>query len=342
MLQYAHLNWLYLLLLVPLVVMLWWWAAWLKADKIQKLGVKSTVLRMMPRVSKTKSALQLILLSSSITCIVIALVNPMIGAKTEKVKRQGVDVIVALDVSNSMLAQDLQPNRLERSKQFITRLIEKLQNDRIGLVIFAGDAYLQLPLTTDYSAAKMFLQEITPGSVPVQGTSLANAITKSMASFVNEESNLSKTIVLLSDGENNEEEANGEAQKAADKKIIIHTVGVGTSEGAKIPMSGGGFKTDKDGQEVVTKMNPETLEEIATISGGNYFNFTGKTEEVNRMVNAIAKLDKKEYNEVQFTSYDSLYQWFLIFSLIALTIEVLIGNRAWRLNKTKLFAKNSI
>ena len=333
MLQLLHKEYLYLLILIPIMLLIFLFEYKRRQEQRKILGEDFFIKKMSPYESQIIRIWKYVFLLLAIVFLILALINPQMGTKTEKVKRKGVDVMIALDVSNSMMAQDLEPNRLERSKQFVFKLIEKLQNDRVGLVIFAGDAYLQMPLTNDYSSAKMFLHDISPGSVPSQGTNLGAAIEKSVSSFVTDDEDKSKTIVLISDGENHEDGLSDEISAAKSKGIKIFTVGVGSDDGAKIPLdkSKNNFLKDEDGKEVVSKMNSDDLENIANETQATYFHFTGKTEEINKMVNNIAKIDKKDYDEVVFSEFKSWYQWLLGIAFVFILLIIVLPDRKWKL-----------
>lgn len=275
--------------------------------------------------------------------LVIALANPQIGSKLIEGERKGIDLVIALDVSTSMLAKDIEPSRLERSKQSISRLIDQLGNDRIGIVVFAGQAYVQLPITTDYAAAKMFLSAINTNIVPVQGTAIGAAIELSAKSFDNETH--SKAIIIITDGENHEDDPVKQAKTASDQGINIFTVGMGLPEGAPIPDYDSynrqtGFKKDKQGNTVVTRLNEGMLQQIAAAGNGIYVRANNTQVGLNKIFDEISKLEKTEFESKIFSDYESRFHYFIALSLLFLILEILIFERKnkW-LRKIKLFGK---
>jgi Ca-activated chloride channel family protein len=260
-----------------------------------------------------------------------------VGTKLEEVKRKGADIMICLDVSNSMKAEDLQPNRLEKAKQAISKLIDKLEGDRIGIIIFGGDAYVQLPITTDYAAAKLFLESISTDMVPTQGTAIGSAIDLAMESFGKDEGK-NKAIVIITDGENHEDDAVKAAEAAAEKGVAIHTIGMGSVEGVPIPYYRGnvkdGFRKDKEGNTIVTKLDEKTLQEIAAAANGIYVRATNSDAGLNNVLEAINSLEKKEFESKLYGDYQD---WFLIFIWVAfvlLVIEILLSER-----KSKLYQR---
>jgi Ca-activated chloride channel family protein len=262
----------------------------------------------------------------------------------QDVKREGADIMVCLDVSNSMMAQDLSPNRLERAKIALENMIDKLQGDRLGIIVFAGEAYVQLPITTDYSSAKLFLEGINNKIVPVQGTNIADAINLSVESFGKDEGK-NKAIVVITDGENNEEakeSAVDAAEEAAKKNIVIHTIGVGSETGVPIPniIDGivSGYKKDNAGNTVVTKLDSKILQDISAASNGVYVQATSSDIGLDAILNKIAELDKKQLESKMYTDYEDQFQWFLGAALLFLIIESLVSERVSKLwKKLNLF-----
>jgi Ca-activated chloride channel family protein len=299
----------------------------------------------MPMASFRKLRLKFFLFCLSIIFIIIGLANPQIGSKMEEVKREGVDLMIAIDLSNSMLAEDLQPNRLMRAKQSISRLIDRLDGDRIGLVVFAGDAYVQLPITTDYSAAKLFLSTINTNIVPTQGTAIGKAIELSINSFdVSNDQN--KAIIIITDGENHEDDAIQKAKEAEDMGIFVHTIGMGSAEGGPIPIKNRygtitSYQKDKSGNTVITKLNEEMLKEIAANGGGSYIRANSTQSGLDALFKEINKMEKKEIGSKVFTDYKDRFQWFLGIALLLLIIESLLRNtkNKWS-NKINLFEEN--
>jgi len=278
--------------------------------------------------------------------IIIGMVNPQIGSKLEEIKRKGVDLVIALDVSNSMMVEDIKPNRLARAKMAINRLIDRLEGDRLGLIVFAGKAFTQLPITHDHAAAKMFLQSISTNSVDVQGTAIGAAINQSIASF--EENNLkNKAIIIISDGENHEDDPVSAAQIAAKNNIVIHTIGMGSPDGAPIPIYNGtkmlGFKKDNEGNTVVSKLDEPSLRRIASIGNGSYTRATNIDIGLDKIFDGIKNMEKKEYDSKVFSNYESRFQYFIGIAILLLIIELFILDKKSKwLNKIKLFEINKI
>jgi Ca-activated chloride channel family protein len=345
MLRYENSEWLLLLIIVPIIIALFILAIRWRKKAIDKFGESHMVFKLMPMASFRKLRLKFFLFCLSIIFIIIGLANPQIGSKMEEVKREGVDLMIAIDLSNSMLAEDLQPNRLMRAKQSISRLIDRLDGDRIGLVVFAGDAYVQLPITTDYSAAKLFLSTINTNIVPTQGTAIGKAIELSINSFdVSNDQN--KAIIIITDGENHEDDAIQKAKEAEDMGIFVHTIGMGSAEGGPIPIKNRygtitSYQKDKSGNTVITKLNEEMLKEIAANGGGSYIRANSTQSGLDALFKEINKMEKKEIGSKVFTDYKDRFQWFLGIALILLIIESLLRNtkNKWS-NKINLFEEN--
>ncbi len=333
MLRFAHIEFFYLLLLVPVFLLLYWMYNRWKKKAERRFGDQQVISTLMPRVSDGKPLVKFLLLLIAFLFLVIGLVDPQVGTKLEKVKRQGIDMMLVLDVSNSMLAEDIKPNRLERSKMAISNLIDRLEGDRIGIVIFAGNAYKQLPLTTDYSAAKLFLSAVDTRIVPTQGTAIGEAITMASESFDDEEHN--KAIVIITDGENHEDDAIGAATAASESGIKVFTIGMGLTEGAPIPIYNNygtrtGFKQDREGQTVITKLNEDMLRQIAAAGNGAYARANNASTGLRKIFDDISEIEKKEIESKQFTDYEDRFQIYLAAALLFLIIELLIATRKSR------------
>lgn len=333
-------NYFYLLIIVPILVLalvanLRW-----KKNIVQKFGSGSFLKRLAPEASSGKPILKAILALVAIFFIVIALVNPKIGTKIETVKRQGVDIVFTVDVSKSMLAEDIAPNRLEKSKQLMTQIINNLGSDRVGLVAYAGSAFPLMPISSDYNLAKMYAKDLDTDLVSSMGTALSEAIQVSANYFENVDS--SKVIILLSDGEDHSEGISDAINIAKDKGISIISIGVGTEDGGKIPIKINGklqeYKKDGEGNEVVTKMNDATLKEMASATNGAFM-YGSNTEEVVDLVNkALQKIEKKDFESQQIADFESQFQWFLTLALLVLCIDAFVLNRktSW-MKKWNLF-----
>ncbi|MBQ3813716.1 MAG: VWA domain-containing protein [Bacteroidales bacterium] len=325
MLMFADYKYLYLLILVPVFLMGYGIMRYMRARRVKTFGDPALVEALMPSRSRSKGWVKAVLFSLAFAFFAIGLARPRTGAKLAERNTKGAEIIVALDVSNSMLAQDYSPNRLERAKLSIARLTERLQEDRIGLVIFAGTSFVQLPVTTDYVSAKMFLNSIDTGSIPVQGTAIGDAIRLSIKSF-SAQSEKSRVIVVISDGENHEDDAVGAAKQAAELGIKVYTIGVGSAEGQPIPMDGGLLK-DKDGNIVVTKLNEEMLRDIARAGGGAYIHAGGEEFGLNPIIQDIRRMEDEEFGSVVFEEYDEQYMYFFGIALLLFILEMLIGER---------------
>ena len=332
MLVFASYRFLWLLLLVPLIPALYALALALRKRRIRRFGDPKMVALLMPHYSRAKGWVRIILFTLAFFFFGIGLSRPQIGAKLSERQTKGAEIMICLDVSNSMLAQDYTPCRLERAKLAISSLVDKLHDDRIGLIIFAGSSFVQLPVTTDYVSAKMFLSSIDAGSVPVQGTAIGDAIHTAMKSF-SAQSEKSRVIILISDGENHEDDAVAAAKEAAQAGIRIYTVGVGSAAGQPIPVDGELLR-DKDGNIVVTRLDEKTLRQIADAGGGAYIQAGNEEFGLNPIINDIRAMEGELFSSVVFEEYDEQYMYFFAIALILLVIEMLVGERK---NARKLF-----
>ncbi|MBN8703506.1 MAG: VWA domain-containing protein [Bacteroidetes bacterium] len=345
MFRFEHTYFAYGFLLLILFVVLYLVYVFQKKRLIKLLGDPSLVERLMPLKSKNKPLFKFIITQLAFILLVLVLMNPQIGSRLQEVKREGADIIIALDVSNSMKAEDIQPNRLTRSKQAIEKLIDKLEGDRIGLIVFAGEAFVQLPITTDYAAAKLFLQNIDTDIVPTQGTAVGAAIDLAIESF-GDDVGKNRALIILTDGENHEDDAIASAKTAVEKNIIVHTIGIGSVNGTPIPVYKNniqtGFKKDKDGNTVITKLNEVALQEISAAGNGSYVRATNSDVGLNSLLNQLRELDKKQFESKMYTDYDDKFQYFALPALLLLLIEFLIGERKslW-IKKLNLFGENN-
>ncbi|MDA9552443.1 VWA domain-containing protein, partial [Flavobacteriaceae bacterium] len=290
--------WFWLLLLVPIIIFLFVIVQVWKRHAQNKFAHHQILKRLSPNKSHFKPILKLIMLCLAFTCLTIAMVNPKVGTKLETVKRQGVDIVFAVDVSKSMLAEDIAPNRIEKSKQLVTQIINNLASDRIGIIAYAGKAVPQLPITTDYAAAKMFLQSMNTDMLSSQGTAINEAIQLARTYF-NDEEQTNRVLIIISDGEDHSDLSQDIAETAAEEGIKIFTIGVGSLKGAPIPIKQNGivlnYKKDRSGETVVTKLNEETLRAIAEEANGQYINGLNTTEVVEAIRDILNKMDKKEF-----------------------------------------------
>lgn len=330
MLRFAHIEFLWALAVVPLLILVFLLVRRWKRKALMGLGNQETVRKMIPEVSFTRPGLKFLFFTLAYAAVVIGLANPQIGTKVEEGKRSGSDLMILLDVSNSMMAGDLAPNRLENAKRAVSQLIDNLHNDRIGIIIFAGEAYVQLPITTDYSAAKLFLNNISTDIVPTQGTAIGAAIDMGMKSFdlVN---GTSKAMILMTDGENHEDDAIAATKRARAKDVSIHVIGLGLPEGAPIPIYKNGnpvgFHTDEAGKTVMSKLNEEMCKEIAAAGNGAYVRASNANSGLNIVMDQIDKMQKKTYDSKVFKNYEDRFQFFFAFALVMLLIEFFISSR---------------
>ena len=330
MLYFANPGYLYLLLLVPILILGYGVMRRLRRRRVERFADAGQAAALMPSVSAAKGWVRVILFALAFAFFSIGIARPQIGAKLSEHKSQGVEVMICLDVSNSMLAQDYSPCRLDRAKLAISRFVDKLRDDRIGLIIFAGESFVQLPITTDYVSAKMFLGSIGTDSVPIQGTAIGDAIRTAMRSF-SSQSSKSRVIIVITDGENHEDDAVAVAAQAAELGIKVFTVGVGSPEGKPIPY-GGELMKDREGNIVVTKLDEDMLARIAEAGGGAYVR-AGNTEfGLNPIIDSIHKMDDEELSSVIFEEFDEQYMYFFGAALALLVLEMLIGRRKSGIN----------
>ncbi len=317
-----------LLLLIPFAVLFLLFLRWRK-NKLVAFGEKSLVVMLAPQGSPSKHILKFILWSLAFVFVILGLANPQIGSKTEKVKRSGIDVMIALDVSKSMLAEDIKPNRLLRAKNFINTFIEQLNNDRLGIIIFAGHAYLQMPLTVDYSAAKLFLNTVNTDLVPTQGTDIAAAADLARESFVKGETK-HKALIVITDGEDNEGGAEEAIEAAAKEGVKTFIVGLGTEKGAPIPDARGDYKRDGDGNIVLSKANFEMMEALASKGKGKAFLAGNGNEAINEIFKELGRINTKDFEEYVFTDFNDQFQWCLAIAAMLLFIEFLLSERKFK------------
>lgn len=336
--RFAHPHFLYLLVLVPALVLFFLYIRYRRIKALKSFGNPEVIETLMPEVSSSRPIIKFILIAFTFMVFVFLLAGPQFGSKLQSIKRKGIEVIIALDVSNSMMANDIKPNRLERAKQAISKMVEKLHDDKIGLVVFAGDAYIQLPITTDYASAKMFLSTINTSIVPVQGTAIGKAIDLSVKAF-GPQTEASRAIIVITDGENHEDDAVAAAQRAKEKGIIVNTIGMGLAQGGPIPIEGtNNFVKDRSGNVVITKLDEETLRKVAESGGGNYFRANNTNTGLNELFKEISKMDKTEFEAKVYADYEDQFQWLAWIILFFLVAEIFVLNRKNPyLSKIKLF-----
>jgi len=328
-------------MLIPLLAMVFAAVMIWKRQTQRRFADAPLLARLSPDRSVVKSTLKFFLFALALTFFALALVNPKIGTKIETLKREGVDVVFALDVSKSMLAEDIAPNRLMKSKQLVSQIINSLAGDRVGIIGYAGSAFPQVPITTDFGSAKLFLSSMNTDMVSSQGTAITEAISLAKT-YYNDEEQTNRVLFIISDGEDHEGNVEGIVKEAAELGIKIYTIGVGSEAGAPIPIKKNGilqfYKRDQDNQQVVTKLNTDTLEEIAANGNGTYIDGSNTTEVIDTVTAILNGMDKKEFEAKQFTDFKDQFQWFLAAGLFMLLLEMLLLNRktAW-LQKLNLF-----
>ncbi len=317
----------YLIALIPIVVALFLFNLFWKRKKQAAFADLELFKKLSPEKSTFKPVLKLIILLLALACVIIALVNPKMGTKMETVKRQGIDVVFAIDISKSMLAEDVAPNRLEKTKQLVSQIINQLGNDRVGIVGYAGSAYPVLPMTTDYSIAKMYLQSMNTNMVSSQGTAFNDAIKLSVDYF--DIKDTSKLIILVSDGEDHGDGAEEAIEMAREKGVRILTIGVGTEKGALIPLKDNrgnisSYKKDQNGENVITKLYPEVLQNIANKTKAKYIIGASTKEVVEEVKKSLDKIEKSEFESQQIADFESQYQWFLGLGFLLLLVDIFL------------------
>ena len=336
--------WFWTILVIPAIVLVFILVQVWKKSAQKKFANLALLKRLSPNQSLFKSVLKLVVLCAAFLFLVLALVNPKIGTKLETVRSQGVDIVFAVDVSKSMLAEDIAPNRIEKSKQLVTQIINSLGSDRVGIIAYAGKAFPQLPITTDYAASKMFLQNMNTDMMTSQGTAIREAI-ELAKTYYDDEEQTNRILVIISDGEDHEGDAAEIAEEANDQGIRIFTIGVGNESGGPIPIKRNGvilnYKKDRNGETVITKLNEDTLREIAQEANGVYINGSSTSEVVDTIKDLLDKMDKKEFESKQIADFKDQFQWFLGFGILFLFIDILLLERKteW-LKKLNLFNEN--
>ena len=331
MFKFGHPLLLSLFILIPIIILLYFIAFYKKQKQLQQFGDLEILSQLMPEFSKNRPVFKLVILLLALSFFILGIAAPQFGSKMQQKKHKGVEIIIALDVSNSMMAQDIKPNRLERAKQAISQLVDQLKNDKIGLIVFAGEAFTQLPITNDYVSAKMFLSTISTKSVSVQGTAIGDAIRLASKSFTPVGNGTGdKAIIIITDGENHEDDPISEAKKAVENGIHVNTIGVGLAQGAPIPIGNGGlqnFMKDESGNVVVSKLDENLLQQIAAEGKGAYIRATNSQLGLNTIFKEINKMNKTTYEAVNYSEYDDQYQWPFAIAFILLLFELLILER---------------
>lgn len=339
MFRFGNPEFLYLFFLLPLLTLLFVFWRINRAKKLKKLGDAELVNRLIIDGSNYKPFVKFTFSILIISSLILALANPQMGSKLEKVKRSGIEIMFALDVSNSMLAQDIQPSRLDRATQLLNKFVDELVSDKVGLVVFAGDAFLQMPLSTDYSAAKLMISTSATDLIGTQGTAIGKAIDICRASF-SQDKKVKKVIVVISDGENHEDDAIGSARESEASGIRVYTIGMGTPDGAPIPLgrNSNQYLKSSSGEVVVTKMSPEMLSQIADAGDGEYAYGGAKFSDIQKVIKEISTIEKKDFEDMVYTDYDDKFSIFLWIALVLIIIDFFVlEKRSPILSKFNLF-----
>jgi len=346
MIQLDEKIYFYLLLIIPVIVVLFVFLQIWKKRTQKKFADYTLLKRLTPNKSHFKSSLKLLFFLLGITFLTLGLVNPKIGTKLETVKREGVDIVFAVDVSKSMLAEDIAPNRLEKAKRLVSEIINQLASDRIGIIAYAGQAFPQLPITTDYGAAKMFLQNMNTNMLTSQGTAINEAI-ELATTYYDDEDQTNRVLFIVSDGEDHSEGTTLKAvEEATEAGIQIYTIGVGKNKGAPIPIKRNGvlesLKKDRQGEVVITKLNEIVLQDIASEGNGEYINGSNTSKAVEEIKEILIQMDKTEFEAKQFAEYKDQFQWFLGAGLLFLFLDVFILDKKTKwLKKLNLFNESN-
>ncbi len=317
-------TYLYLLAVIPVMTAMMVWAEWQRNRKIGRLGDMNLVKAMMPGASAWRRWIKFVLTQLALAAIIIAVARPQMGTKVSHEKRNGIEAIICLDISNSMLATDVAPSRLQKSKMLIENLVEHFSKDKVGMIVFAGDAYVQLPITSDYVSAKMFLQNIEPSLIQTQGTDIAEAINLASNSFTKQE-NIGKAIIVITDGEDHEGGAMEAAKEAYDKGYQVFILGIGNTSGAPIPLPEGGYLTDNAGNTVMTALNEQMCRDVAAAGKGTYIHVDNTSVAQEQLNNELSKMQKGDMESVVYSEYEEVYQWFALLAIILLIAEVMIS-----------------
>lgn len=330
MFRFAQPLFLYLLLLVPIMWALYLYARYRRRRNLALFGNVAFLRELAPEVSRMRPLVKMILQSLSFAIIVFILARPQFGTKLETVKTEGVEIVVALDVSNSMLARDINPSRIEKAKMMLSKLVDDLENDKVGLVVFAGDAYTQLPITTDYVSAKMFLNSIKTDMVPTQGTAIGQAIKVAMNSF-SPESPAEQAIIVITDGENHEDDAVEAARAAADKGVKVSVVGIGSTKGAPIPINGSSnnFMKDAEGKTVITKLNEAMAQEVAKAGQGIYVRADNTNGALQALINEVRTMKSAEFERKTYSEYNEQFPGLAWIALVLLLVDVFLLERKY-------------
>ncbi len=331
MIKFAYINMLWLLVIVPFIVAFFYYGRYKRTQQIAQLAKPEFIDKLIPSLSTVRASFKFWLTMLALVLLILASARPQMGSKIEKAKRKGVELMICLDISNSMLADDIKPNRLERSKQAIIQLIKKLNNDKIGIVVFAGKSFIQLPLTDDFGAALMYVDRINPTLIVNQGTAIGSSIDLAAESFAKTKNKpRNRAIIVISDGENHEDDALKSASDAAANYIKVHTIGIGTPEGSPVPTMVNNqmdYKRDIDGQVVITKLNEQMLRDIADKGKGVYIRANNSDFGLDKIFDEIAKMEKEDFEAINYSDYEDQFLSFIVLAFIVLLVEQLLNYR---------------
>lgn len=328
MFRFANYNFLYLLILCIIFIVLLFFYVRNRKKALNKIGQWELVKELIPQYSKKLPIYRTFFFIISLFFLILALARPQFGERTEIIRKEGIEIMIALDISNSMLAEDITPNRLERSKYALSQLVDNLKNDKLGLVVFAGNAFVQLPMTHDYSAAKLFVSTISPDLISEQGTSIGSAINLAISSFTTD-SDIGKAIIIITDGEDHEGDAMEAAKLAKQKGIQVFTIGMGLEKGAPIPspQQNGEFIKDEAGNTVISKLNSEYLQKVAAAANGTYIQASNTNVGLDDILTEINRLNTETYESTEFTAHAEQFQYFLIISILFLILGIIFPER---------------
>ena len=338
--RFANPHVLWLLVVVLLLVLLYQWGRYMSKKSLARFGDVNLLCALTDGVSKQKPRMKFVLQVVALVCLIVAGARPQFGSKLQNVKKEGIEVMVCLDISNSMLAEDIAPNRLEKSKRMLSRLLDQMENNQVGLVVFAGDAVVQLPITNDYVSAKMFLESISPENISVQGTAIGAAINLAVRSFTPREES-SKAIILITDAENHEDDASGAAAAAFEKVIPTHVIGVGSTQGTVIP-DGSGRKNsprkDSTGNPITTRLDEAIARQVAESGHGIYAHADNSNSAINAVIESLNQMQTTELESHVYAEYDDQFIWFVLLAFICMAIDIVLVDRANPMfSKIKLF-----
>lgn len=326
MFRFENPAFLYLLIIIPVIIVIRLLEMRKRKLKLKKFGDLSLLKQLMPDVSSSRKSLKFWLMIATLALLIVMLARPQMGTKISQEKRKGIEVIISLDISNSMRAEDVVPSRLDKSKMLVENMVDNFTNDKVGLVVFAGDAFIQLPITSDYVSAKMFLQNTVPSLIATQGTDLAGAIELSSKSFTQQDK-VGRAILIITDGEDHEGGAIEAAEKARKNGIRVFVLGVGSTKGSPVPDGNGGYMKDNSGQEVISALNEEMCKQVAQAGGGAYIHVDNTSLAQRQLNDELTKLQKGDISSVVYSEYDEQFQAVGILVLILLIIEMLILER---------------